>query len=239
MTGPEAERLGALLACAGGHAPAGARAVTALVDLIASDRARAPTTIVDPADVLELHVADALDGLAVAPLRAARSVVDLGSGAGFPGLVLAAVLPCARVSVLDSAARKCAFLRRAVAAMELPNADVIHARVEDWASATPRPDVVTARAVASLSTLVEYAAPLLDDGGHLIAWKGRRDPIEEADGAAAALATGLELVELRAIAPRPQAAEHHLHVFAKVAATPSRFPRRPGMAGKRPIVARG
>jgi 16S rRNA (guanine527-N7)-methyltransferase len=94
---------------------------------------------------------------------------------------------------------------------------------------------VTARAVAALPVLVEYAAPLLRAGGALVAWKGARDPDEEAAGAGAAAALGLEVGAVLHVKPFPEARERHLHVFRKIAPTPAGFPRRPGMAAKRPL----
>ncbi len=85
--------------------------------------------------------------------------------------------------------------------------------------------------------LAEYAAPLLAEGGHLVAWKGARDPEEEAAGAAAAAELGLEPLEPVAVRPFPAARHRHLHAFRKIAPTPARFPRRPGMATKRPLGA--
>ena len=84
--------------------------------------------------------------------------------------------------------------------------------------------------------LLEYAAPLLSEGGTLIAWKGRRDPVEEAAGAEAAGILGLELAETRAVEPYPGSRERHLHLYRKLRATPERFPRRPGAAAKRPLA---
>jgi 16S rRNA (guanine527-N7)-methyltransferase len=89
--------------------------------------------------------------------------------------------------------------------------------------------------VAPLAVLVEYAAPLLREGGTLVAWKGRRGEAEEAAGDRAAGAVGLELVEVRRTVPFPEARDHHLHVFAKTAPTPGRYPRRAGQARKRPL----
>lgn len=236
MRTAETNRLRKLLAAAG--APEGAlHPIAQLVDLVASDPEHAPTSIVEPSAVLEQHVADALDGLAVPQVRDAHRLVDLGSGAGFPGLVLAAVLPAARVAVLDSATRKCAFLRRAAGAMGLDRVEVVHARIEEWQDAPPGPDVITVRAVAPLNVLLEYAAPVLAPGGHLVAWKGHRDAAEEADAAAAAAATGLESAGVLSVPARASATDHHLHVYAKVAQTPERFPRRPGVARKRPVTA--
>jgi 16S rRNA (guanine527-N7)-methyltransferase len=84
---------------------------------------------------------------------------------------------------------------------------------------------------------VEYAAPLLEAGGTLVAWKGRREPGEEADGAAAAKALGMSTPEARPVEPFAHARDRHLYLSSKVSPTPSRYPRRPGMARKRPIQA--
>ncbi len=119
----------------------------------------------------------------------------------------------------------------------IANAEVVHARAEAWDDGARGDDLVTARALAPLSVLAEYAAPLLRDHGVLVAWKGRRDAQEEADGAYAAEQLGLEPVEIRRVQPFPAARDRHLHVMRKVAPTPPRFPRRPGMAAKRPLRA--
>jgi 16S rRNA (guanine527-N7)-methyltransferase len=84
----------------------------------------------------------------------------------------------------------------------------------------------------------EYAAPLLAVSGSLVAWKATVSPEEAADGAAAAAILGLEPVEVRRVTPFAGARDHTLHVFRKVAPTPPRFPRRPGIATKRPLSAR-
>ena len=87
---------------------------------------------------------------------------------------------------------------------------------------------MTARAVAPLPVLVEYAAPLLAEGGALVAWKGRRDAAEEADGDAAAAATGLAAGERAPVRPWDGAEHLHLHLYLKVGSTPNRYPRRAG-----------
>jgi 16S rRNA (guanine527-N7)-methyltransferase len=211
-------------------------AIAALIALIAADPT-APTSVRDPAQARDVHVADSLSALALAPVARATVIADLGSGAGFPGLVLAAALPDAHVSLVEAASRKCAFLRRAVAASELTNTDVVHARAEQWPEGIGRHDLVTARALDSLSVLCEYAAPLLALGGAFVAWKGARDAGEEADGAAAAAEVGLELVEIRAVKPYAGSRDRHLHLYSKVRTTPNRYPRRAGIARKRPIAA--
>jgi 16S rRNA (guanine527-N7)-methyltransferase len=94
----------------------------------------------------------------------------------------------------------------------------------------------TARAVAPLAVLVEYAAPLLCVGGRLVAWKGARSADEERAGEEAAGIVGLSLDRVEHVVPFAGAHSRHLHVYVKTAPTPSRFPRRPGMARKRPLA---
>ena len=96
---------------------------------------------------------------------------------------------------------------------------------------------MTARALAALPVLCEYSAPLLAEGGLLIAWKGTVDERETAAGARAAAELGLEGAGVHAVDPYPGAGPATLHTFRKVAPTPARFPRRPGMARKRPLGA--
>jgi 16S rRNA (guanine527-N7)-methyltransferase len=208
-----------------------------LLALVAAEPASI-TAVRDPAEAVETHVADSLDGLALESLRAPAAVADLGSGAGFPGLVLAVARPAAHVALVESVGRKADFLRAAAEALDLANVAVIRARAESWRAGAGAHDVVAARALGPLAVLVEYAAPLLRPGGHLVAWKGRRDVAEEADGAIAAEMLGMAPVTVTRAVPRPGAAERHLHVLRKVAPTPAGYPRREGAARKRPLGAR-
>lgn len=205
-----------------------------LLELVA-DEPSAITAIRDPSVGVAAHVVDSLDGLRVAAVRDARVIADLGSGAGFPGLVLAVARPAARVALVESVNRKAAFLSKAASELGLQNTEVVRGRAEAWRAGLGAQELVTARALAALPILVEYAAPLLVADGHLVAWKGRRDRAEEADGDAAAKALGMERVEVVRVPPRPSAAERHLHVFRKVTPTPPGYPRREGMARKRPL----
>ncbi|HEC90137.1 MAG TPA: 16S rRNA (guanine(527)-N(7))-methyltransferase RsmG [Alphaproteobacteria bacterium] len=109
------------------------------------------------------HVLDSAQLAALIP-PGAENIVDMGSGAGFPGLVLAAVIP-ARVTLIESNARKCAFLRQAAREMEV-EAEIIHGRIEDIAeSRVCEADIVTARALAPLDRLLALAGPLLRGSG--------------------------------------------------------------------------
>jgi 16S rRNA (guanine527-N7)-methyltransferase len=214
--------------------PSVADRLGAVLELVRDDPT-APTTVRDPQAGVHAHVADSLAGLAVPALREARHIADLGAGAGFPGLPLAMALPAARVDLVESVGRKCAFLERAIEVSGTGNAHVVCARAEEWPARAA--DVVTVRAVASLAVLAEYAAPLLREGGTMVAWKGRRDAAEESAGAAAAAILGLEVVDVIDVPPFPGAEHRTLHLYSKVGETPDRFPRRPGMARKRPLSA--
>lgn len=209
-------------------------ALTALLALQATDPT-ASTTVRDPAVAVDRHVADSLSALQLDEVRGARRIADIGSGAGWPGLALAAALPEARVSLVESAVRHCRYLERAVSEAGLGNVSVVHTRAEEWPAGLGMHDLVTARALAALPVLCEYAAPLLVEGGCLVAWKGAVEPDEQADGLAAAGVLGLEALEPRRVVPYAGARDHWLHVFRKIAPTPDRFPRRPGMAVKRPL----
>jgi 16S rRNA (guanine527-N7)-methyltransferase len=205
-----------------------------LVERVAGDP-EAPTTITDRAGILRDHLADSLVALELPEVRAATAIADLGAGAGFPGLPLAIALPDARVSLVESNGRKCAFIAAAIEAGSVGNAAPIHARVESWPQGLGSCDLVTARALAPLAVVAEYAAPLLAVGGWLVAWRGRRDPDDEAAGARAAAELGLEARAVTLVEPYLGALHRHLHLMHKVAPTPDRFPRRPGIARKRPL----
>jgi 16S rRNA (guanine527-N7)-methyltransferase len=211
-------------------------ALTALLAHQAADE-HASTTVTDPQAAADRHVADSLVALEVPGVREARSIADLGAGAGWPGLALAAALPSAHVRLVESASRRCQYLARAVEAAGLANVEVVHARAEAWLEGIGVHDLVTARALAALPVLCEYAAPLLAPGGTLVAWKGDLGDAEMRAGTAACAELGLSAPEALAVDPYPGAGPAALVVARKIAPTPPRYPRRPGMALKRPLGA--
>src|SRR6185436_3811251 len=133
----------------------------------------APTTVHARAEAIDVHLADSLVALEVPAVRHAATIADLGAGAGFPGLALAVAMPEARVTLIESAGRKADFIAHLAERAQLSNAHALHVRAED---ADGQYDVVTVRAVAGLPVVLEYAAPLLDEGGTAVLWRGRRDP---------------------------------------------------------------
>ncbi|HEX8977214.1 MAG TPA: 16S rRNA (guanine(527)-N(7))-methyltransferase RsmG [Solirubrobacteraceae bacterium] len=217
--------------------PAGAgEPLCTLLEALVTDP-RAPTAITERARALDDHLADSLVALELAPVRAASAIADLGSGAGLPALPLAIALPAARVTAVESNARKAEFITQTAAACGLRNVEVAVARAEEWADGRAACDLATARALAPLAVVAEYAAPLLRLGGMLVVWRGQRDLAEEEAAATAARVLGLEIQPPVRVEPYARAAHRHLHPMIKVAETPARFPRRPGMARKRPLGA--
>jgi 16S rRNA (guanine527-N7)-methyltransferase len=205
----------------------------ALLDALAAPEA--PTSIHDRAQARNVHIDDSLAGLELPELRDAGRIADLGAGAGLPGLVLAIERPEAEVVLVESVGKKCAWMEQTIEALGLRNARVACTRAEQLEEGLF--DVVTARALGSLPVLCEYAAPLLREGGVLVAWKGAVDQAEEADGLEAARVLGLEYESVLFVEPYRGSEHRSLHVFRKIAPTPDRYPRRPGMAAKRPLRA--
>jgi 16S rRNA (guanine527-N7)-methyltransferase len=206
-----------------------------VLELLAEERASV-SSVTDSDRAWKIHVDDSLTGLEVEALREARRVADIGSGAGFPGLVLAVTLPDARVDLIESVGRKCDFIRRAAEAAGIANAEVLNLRSEELAAGEGREayDVVTARAVGRLATLAELASPLLRPDGVLVAWKGKRDSEEEAEMERAADSLAVYPERVLHVGPYAGSLHRHLHVLRKRGETPADLPRRPGMAKKRP-----
>ncbi len=209
--------------------------ITRVLELLRDERASV-SSVTEPERAWKVHVDDSLTGLEVPALREAGRVADIGSGAGFPGLVLAVALPRAEVDLIESVGRKCAFIERAAQAAGIGNVRVLNARSEEVAAASGREsyDAVTARAVGRLSTLAELASPLLRENGVLVAWKGKRDPDEEAQLTRAAAQLAMHPQQILDVGDRAGSKHRHLHIIGKIGPTPPELPRRSGMAKKRP-----
>jgi 16S rRNA (guanine527-N7)-methyltransferase len=184
-------------------------------------------TAVPDRDAWRVHVEDALTAL---PLIAAGPVVDVGAGGGSPGIPLAAARPDLEFVLLEASQRKAAFLERV--ATEFDNVEVVCARAEDFGRGAGRDTFGTAlaRALAPPPVAVEWCMPLVRPGGRLVLFTtGRPDEVV----AVVAGQLGGELAEAIDV---PGAGDRRLVVVRKVAPTPARFPRRPGIARKRPLA---
>lgn len=200
------------------------------------------TTIVERDQVIVKHF---LDSLSVAPILrqtfsaapGSHSLIDIGSGAGFPGLPLKIVFPEIHVTLLEATRKKVDFLEHIIALLQLRNVTAIHARAEGPAHDPARRekyDAAVARAVADLATLLEYALPFVRVGGIFVAQKGIRVD-EEIHHAARALETLGGRVREIVPAKLPGLEVRHLIVVEKIAATPLKHPRRAGVPAKKPI----
>ncbi|MGI8829063.1 MAG: 16S rRNA (guanine(527)-N(7))-methyltransferase RsmG [Candidatus Limnocylindria bacterium] len=195
------------------------------------------TRIVAPDDVARLHLLDALSALPLIDSVAPDRALDLGSGGGVPGIVLALARRDVAWTLVDSVRKKADALRGFVSVLGLTSVDVVAERAEvlgrDLAH-RERYDVVTARACAALPVLVEYALPFLRVGGSLIAWKGRTEEEELRAGAAAShlLGGGDPVVRLSGW---EILGDHRFVIVPQLAPTPARYPRRPGEASRRPL----
>jgi len=175
------------------------------------------------------------------PLQLSRSpfwCLDIGSGAGFPGLPLKILAPDIRMTLIDSTRKKVGFLRHMIDILELEDVEAIHTRAEELGHMPhhrEQYDIVVARAVAHLPILCEYCLPLCRVGGRMIALKGREAHEEAEESQEAFDALGGALVEVKPVTLLDMGSGHHLIAIDKVASTPDKYPRRPGMPSKRPL----
>ena len=195
------------------------------------------TAITDPEQVAVLHF---LDSLCLLPLAdwAGKTVVDVGTGAGFPGMPLAMAVPEASVTLLDSLGKRVAFLEECRAALDLGNVRCVHARAEEFAAGERESfDLAVSRAVAALPTLCELCLPLVKVGGRFLAMKssGTWEEIASSERAIALLGGKLAAVEDYTI-PTSQIV-HRVVVIQKVSPTPKKYPRRFAQIKKQPLGA--
>lgn len=196
----------------------------------------------DRDQIILKHLVDSLSCLANKGIQWDGCLIDVGAGGGLPGIPLSVALPDIRVTLLEATEKKVRFLEYAKAELELENLAVLHARAEDAGRESRYReafDLATSRALAALPVVLEYCAPLVRTGGKVIAMKGRLQEEELSQGVAAARELGAELSERTAVDYHPHLPqkERRLVMFDKVSATPATFPRRVGLARKRPLGA--
>jgi 16S rRNA (guanine527-N7)-methyltransferase len=199
------------------------------------------TAITDREGVLVRHFLDSLSCLKALsrpqPTAEAR-VIDVGTGAGFPGIPLKIVCPAMRLTLLEATGKKAAFLEHLVGVLGLERVTIVSARAEE-AGQSPEHreqyDWALARAVAEMPSLVEYLLPLVRVGGTSLAQKGEGAAAEVQRAEVAIATLGGRVRQLVPVELRGLAETRYLVVVDKVSATPEKYPRRPGMPTKRPL----
>ena len=199
------------------------------------------TSIIDPEDVQIRHFFDSLTAaLSVPEWRNGMRVVDLGAGAGFPGVPIKIAFPQIKLTLVESVAKKTAFLETLVAELGLDDVDVVTARAEELARREGyrgQFDVALARGVASMPVLIEYAMPLCKGHGQLVSWKGKDGPAE-AEAAHHALSElggkVTDMLSMNEFSP-PLPPDRWLISVEKVRRTPGKYPRRVGVPAKQPL----
>ena len=193
------------------------------------------TAITAPRDVATLHLLDCAALAAQLDLSGKR-VIDVGTGAGFPGMVLAILTPDARFTLLDSLGKRVDWLRETCDDMGLSRVTCVHARAEDFAAQhRERYDVAVSRAVAQLNVLCELTLPLVKVGGRFIAMKSTSSDQEIAEARSAVAQLGGEIAAVRDYTVPQTDVRHRAVIIEKVRATPRQFPRSFARIKKAPL----
>lgn len=196
------------------------------------------TSLTDPAGIAIKHFLDSMSCLLLRDIGAGERVADIGSGGGFPGLVLAVARPGANYTLIESNRKRAYFLEEAISALHLDNATVLHERAERVGrdpAHRERYDLVLTRAVAPLPVSLEYALPLARVGGQCLAMRGPQAP-RDIEGSARALSELRgRLASTKDLSLPQSMGKRILILIEKMGPTPDRYPRRPGIPAKRPL----
>ena len=218
------------------------RQVVALVtlerELLAWNEKFNLTAIRDADAIRAKHFLDSFSCVLAWKENPPKRLIDVGTGAGFPGLPLKILYPSMQVTLVESVGKKTAFCRHVIETLKLEEVDVVTARAEELGQIPARReayDWAVARAVANLPVLAEYLLPLVRVGGAMLAQKGQSGPAEAHKAEKALLLLGGRLRQLIPVTLPGVVEERYLVVVDKVAATPPQYPRKPGIPAKKPL----
>jgi 16S rRNA (guanine527-N7)-methyltransferase len=196
------------------------------------------TAISDPENVRVKHFLDSLSAYLAMRGSVMARVIDIGTGAGFPGLPLKILCPSIKLTLVESVGKKADFCRHVVELLELEGVEVIQVRAETLGQRIEHRELydwALARAVAVLPVLLEYLLPLVKVGGKILAMKGGSAPVEAHSSDRAIQMLGGHLHQLMPVTLPGVVEERYLVVVDKIAATPEKYPRRAGIPAKRPL----
>lgn len=196
------------------------------------------TTIVEDKEIVTKHFLDSMTVQKALNLYEQNTLIDVGTGAGFPGLVLKIVFPHLQVTLVDSLQKRLKFLNIVIEGLELTGIDCIHARAEDLGKNQEyreKYDICTSRAVAQLAVLSEYTLPFVKIDGYLIALKGQNLEEELEQGQKAITILGGTLEEVIDTGVPFTDLNHKIAKIKKIKATASKYPRKAGEPNKSPL----
>ena len=193
------------------------------------------TAIKEPEEFVEKHYIDSLAALKTAEFQDVETVLDLGTGGGFPGIPLAIMAPEKKFTLVDSLAKRLKIIDELAAKCEIYNVETLHGRAEDLAQKEEYRenfDLVVSRAVAEMNVLAEYALPFVKVGGALIAYKTAG---EKLDNELEAAAKAIRLLGGELIRTKKGEGDHTLVIIKKTKKTPAKYPRKAGTPKKEPL----
>lgn len=197
------------------------------------------TAVRDRDEALQKHIADSLSCDFMEEYEAAENVIDIGTGAGFPGVPLAIVSPDKKFTLVDSLNKRLRIIDELTGELGIKNVTTVHGRAEDVGKSKEhreKYDICVSRAVASLDVLCEWCLPLVKKGGYFVAYKGENVSRETEDAANAIKLLGGKIAEIRKVQTEEESISGHVLVMIKkVKNTPSKYPRQAGQARKNPL----
>ncbi|MBR4024202.1 MAG: 16S rRNA (guanine(527)-N(7))-methyltransferase RsmG [Firmicutes bacterium] len=196
------------------------------------------TNITDPAEFRIKHNADSLMCVDFPEFLEAETVIDVGTGGGFPGIPLAVYAPEKQFTLLDSLNKRLKIIDELAGELGIKNINLVHGRAEDTARAKEhreKYDLCVSRAVSNLATLSEYCLPFIKVGGYLLAYKGPGAEEEVKEAAKALKTLGGSLVDIRETSMEEYGLDHRILVIKKVRNTPKAYPRKAGTPLKEPL----
>lgn len=196
------------------------------------------TAITEDEQIIKKHFIDCIKILKFSPLKEARSIIDIGTGAGFPGIPIKLVKPDIKMILLDSLNKRINFLNEVISKLELKEITTIHGRAEDFSRKIEYRqsiDVAVSRAVANLAVLSELCIPYVKVGGYFVAMKGPSVEEEIKEGEAAVSILGGKIEDIIEIEIEDSDLKHNLVVIKKVRETPKAYPRKAGTAARKPL----
>ena len=196
------------------------------------------TGIEDEKEVFIKHFLDSISAVTKGYIQNGMSLIDVGTGAGFPGLPLRICLPELKVTLLDSLNKRINFLQEVSSKLSIDDIEFIHGRAEDFGKNEDyreKYDIATARAVAGLPVLMEFCVPFIKVGGYFVCLKGPNANLELEESKKAMEVLGVEYIEKIDVKLPESDLNHNILIFKKVKNTPSKYPRKAGKVSKNPI----